>query len=77
MSKEHVPSVNPSPDIMDVVTGLVAGSGAVEDFIGGYRIRVLNGRAFPWHEVLKTLVAHEFKVSVTEEHGNLLVEAQP
>jgi len=55
---------------------LVADTGTVNSIVGGYEVRVLNGKQFPWAVVLDYLVGQGLEVWVTKEDV-LVIKSKP
>ena len=64
-------------DLSVVLEELVWQSGSVQESYGGFRIKVLHTRAFPWPEVFKELLYRGFRVDVTRHKADLFIEARP
>lgn len=78
MANEKTPTViNPTVDVIEVLTWLIGDTGIVTERMGGYRIKIFHTRGFPWDEVFKALLYRDFKVYVTREKADIFIEAQP
>jgi hypothetical protein len=55
---------------------LVADTGTVSSFGGGFEIKVLNGKRFPWGVVLDYLTGLPHEAWVTKEDG-LIIKSKP
>ncbi len=78
MAKEKDPPViNPSVDVAQELSFLIGDTGALQEAMGGYRIKVYHTRAFPWDEVFKVLLYRDFRVFVTRHKADFFIEAQP
>ena len=55
---------------------LVADTGTVNSFVGGYEIKVLNGKRFPWGVVLDYLAGQKHEVWITKEDV-LVIKSKP
>lgn len=75
--KQPPPVLNPTVDLADELAFLIADTGAVQNLMSGYRIKVFHTRAFPWDDVLKQLLYRDFKVYITRHKADLFIEAQP
>jgi len=73
--KKPPPLIFADVDVQDVLIFLVGETGEVIHSMGGFKIRIFHTRAFPWDDVLKTLVYHDFKVFVTRHKADLIIEA--
>lgn len=71
------PLMSAKIDVSTVLAELVRHSGAVQEAYGGFRIKVLHSRAFPWPEVFKELLFRNFRVDVTRHKADLFIEARP
>jgi hypothetical protein len=75
--KDKSPFLNPGVDVVEALRYMMGDTGDLQEQMGGFRIRIHHVRAFPWGEVCKTLVFHDFKVYVTRYKADLLIEAIP
>lgn len=72
---------NPSPDASHAVdlgeslAYLMGDTGAVQESLGGFKIKVYHSGAFPWGEVVKALLYRDFRVSVTRRKADIFIEA--
>lgn len=73
--KKPAPLIFADVDVIDVLKFLIGDTGDVAESMGGFRIRIFHTRAFPWDEVMKTLVYHDFRVFVTRHKADLIIEA--
>ena len=64
-------------DASEELNWLIGDTGAVQDWMGGYKIKVFHTRGFPWDDVFKSLLYRNFKVYVTRHKADLFIEAQP
>lgn len=64
-------------DASEELNWLIGDTGALQDWMGGYKIKVFHTRAFPWDDVFKSLLYRNFKVYVTRHKADLFIEAQP
>ena len=64
-------------DLSEELKWLMADTGELHDWMGGYRIKVFHSRAFPWDDVFKALLYRNFKVAVTRHKADLFIEATP
>ena len=64
-------------DLSLVLSELVWQSGTVQESYGGFRIKVLHSRAFPWAEVFKELLYRGFRIDVTRNKADFFIEARP
>ena len=69
------PVINPGVDIADLLRHLIGDTGALQEAMGGFRIKVYHSRMFPWDDVFKALLYRDFKVYVTRHKADLFVEA--
>lgn len=69
--------INPGVDVADELAFLIGETASLENYMGGYRIRIHHARAFPWDDVFKTLLFRNFKVYVTNAKADLIIEAAP
>ena len=78
MAEKNSPPVeNPAVDVAEMLRYMMGDTGDLQESMGGFRIRIFHIRAFPWGEVCKTLVFHDFKVYVTRHKAELFIEASP
>jgi hypothetical protein len=76
MDQKKIPPVtNPAVDIGETLRFLIIDTGAVQESLGGFRIKVYHARAFPWDDVLKALLYRDFRVYVTLHKAELYIEA--
>jgi hypothetical protein len=71
------PVINPAIDVGDELRFLIGETGAVQDSLGAFRIKVFHTRMFPWDEVFKTLLYRDFQVFVTRDKAEIYIEAKP
>jgi hypothetical protein len=64
-------------DLSEELKWLMADTGELQDWMGGYRIKIFHSRAFPWDDVFKALLYRNFKVQVTRQKADLFIEATP
>jgi hypothetical protein len=78
MAEKKIPPVtNPGVDVGEHLSFVIGETGALQDSMGGYRIKIYHAGAFPFDEVFKTLLYRDFKVYVTRHKADLFIEAQP
>jgi len=58
------------------VKALVADTGQVGSFVGGFEIKVLDGKRFPWGVVLDYLTRLPHEVWIVKEEG-LVIKSKP
>jgi hypothetical protein len=75
--KQSSPFLNPGVDVAESLRYLMGDTGDLQEYMGGFRIKVYHIRAFPWGEVFKMLVYRDFKVYVTRHKADLFIEAAP
>jgi hypothetical protein len=71
------PVINPALDVGEILAELIGDTGALQEFMGGYRLKVYHLQSFPWDEVFKTLLFRDFKVYVTRHKADIFIEATP
>ena len=71
------PVINPTVDVGDELKYLIGETGAVQDSMGAFRIKIYHTRMFPWDEVFKTLLYRDFQVFVTRHKADIYIEAKP
>ena len=76
-SKPLPPVATAHLDLSVVLDELVWQTGSVHESYGGFRIKVLHSRAFPWAEVFKELLYRGFRVDVQRHKADLFIEARP
>ncbi len=59
------------------LTRIVGDMGVVEETNGAFRVKVAHSRAFPWDDVFKQLLYRDFKVEVTKQKADLIIESRP
>jgi len=78
MADLNIPPVeNPAGDVGEQLRHLIADTGDVQEAMGGYKIKIMHSRAFPWDDVFKALLYRDFKVYVTRHKADLFIEANP
>jgi hypothetical protein len=77
MAEKIPPVINPTVDVGEHLAFVVGDTGALQEAMGGYRIKVFHTGAFPWDEVFKILLYRDFRVYVTRHKADLFIEAQP
>ena len=72
---------NPSPDasvtedLGQSLAYLMGDTGALQESLGGFKIKIYHTRAFPWGEVVKALLYRDFRVSLTRHKADIFIEA--
>lgn len=76
------PSNNPSsqqdPQSMDLAEKIVyvmGDTGSLQEQLGGFKLRVIHERSFPWADVFKIFLVRGFAVDVTMSKTGLFIEA--
>jgi len=69
------PDANPTVDLGESLAFLMGDTGAVQESMGGFKIKIFHLRAFPWGEVVKALVYRDFRVYVTRNKADIFIEA--
>ena len=77
MAEKVPPVINPSVDVGEHLSFVMGETGALQEAMGGYRIKVYHAGAFPWDEVFKILLYRDFRVYVTRHKADMFIEAQP
>jgi hypothetical protein len=67
--------MNPDGDVAEALRFMMGDTGELGESMGGFRIKVFHGRAFPWDQVFKTLLYRDFKVYVTRHKADVIIEA--
>ncbi|HET6248143.1 MAG TPA: hypothetical protein VFE47_10640 [Tepidisphaeraceae bacterium] len=67
--------INPTVDVGESLRYLVGDTGAVQELMGGFRIKIYHTRAFPWDDVFKTLLFRDFRVYVSRHKADFFIEA--
>ena len=75
--KNQSPFLNPGVDVVESLRYMMGDTGELQESMGGFRIKVFHVRAFPWGDVCKTLLYHDFKVYVTRHKADIFIEAAP
>ncbi len=68
--------IDPNIDVGQELARLVGQAGSIENVMGGFRIKVLSTRGFPWEDVVRLLLYRDFKVDVRLQKPDLLIEAR-
>lgn len=68
---------DPTRDVSEELKWLMADTGDLHPFMGGYKIKIFHTRGFPWDDVMKALLYRNFKVYVTRHKADLFIEATP
>jgi len=55
---------------------IVADTGEVNPVVAGFKIRVTDGKRFPWAVVFDYLASHQYEVWVTKEDV-LVIKSEP
>lgn len=74
-TRKPPPVINPSMDVGEQLRFLMGTTGLLQEYMGGFRIKIYHTKAFPWEEVLKTLVYRDFKIYVTRHKADIFIEA--
>ncbi len=67
--------VPPPLDLAERLVYLIGDRGVMKEQMGGFKIKVVHPRGFPWPEVFKILVFRGFRVYVTLHKTDLYIEA--
>ncbi len=73
--KKLSPIADPGIDIGQRLRILMGDTGGVHESLGGFQIEVYHTRGFPWADVFKTLLDHQFRVYVTRRKADVRIEA--
>jgi hypothetical protein len=71
------PVTNPSADVGQTLAWYIGDTGVLSESMGGYRIRVMHSRGFPYDEIFKTVLYRGFKVYVTNHKADIIIEIKP
>ena len=78
MEKDNAHSdADPTLDVAERLERLMGDTGDVREQLGGFRIRVYHAGAFPWADVFRTLLYRDFRIYVTRNKADLVIEAAP
>src|SRR6266576_4421342 len=66
---------NPTVDLGESLAYLIGDTGAVQESLGGFKIKIFHSRAFPWGDVLKALLYRNFRVACTRNKADIFIEA--
>ena len=69
------PDANLAVDLGESLAYLIGDTGAVQESLGGFKIKIFHSRAFPWGEVVKALLYRDFRVYVTRHKADIFIEA--
>lgn len=73
--KKIAPVTDASVDIGEILNYLVGHTGAVQQQMGGFKIKIFHSRAFPWDDVFKALLYRDFRVYVSRHKADIFIEA--
>jgi hypothetical protein len=62
-------------DLAERIVYVMGDTGSLQEHMGGFRLRVIHERSFPWADVIKVFLVRGFKVHVTMSKAGLFVEA--
>ena len=66
---------NLTVDLGESLAFLIGDTGAVQESLGGFKIKIYHSRAFPWGDVVKALLYRDFRVSLTRHKADIFIEA--
>ena len=69
------PDANLAVDLGESLAYLIGDTGALQESLGGFKIKIFHSRAFPWGEVVKALLYRNFRVSLTRHKADIFIEA--
>jgi hypothetical protein len=69
------PVTNPNVDVAELLRFMMGDTGDLQEFMGGFRIRIYHAKAFPWDQVLRALLFRDFRVSVARHKADIFIEA--
>ena len=69
------PDANLAVDLGESLAYLIGDTGALQESLGGFKIKIFHSRAFPWGEVVKALLYRDFRVYVTRHKADIYIEA--
>ena len=69
------PDAGHTVDLGESLAYLIGDTGAVQESMGGFKIKIFHSRAFPWGEVVKALLYRNFRVSLTRSKADIFIEA--
>ena len=69
------PDANRTEDLGQSLAYLMGDTGAVQESLGGFKIKIYHSRAFPWGEVVKALLYRNFRVYMTRHKADIFIEA--
>ena len=75
-NKYEPPVMAPGIDLADALQDLMGDTGDLRGSMGGFRIKV-HHRAFPWAEIFKALLYRDFRIAVTRNQADIVIEATP
>jgi hypothetical protein len=74
MSENNIP---PYVDVAEELSRLTGHSATIQNVMGAFRLKIPPTASFPWAEVFRLLLRHDFKVDITREDPDLIIEARP
>ena len=76
-AQPHIPPVtNPNVDVAELLRYTMGDTGDVQEFMGGFRIKIYHAKAFPWDQIVRALLYRDFRVSVIRHKADILIEAR-
>jgi hypothetical protein len=74
---QRIPSSDASvtQDLGEALAYLIGDTGAVQESLGGFKIKIYHSRAFPWGEVVKALLYRNFRVNLARHKADIFIEA--
>jgi len=69
------PDANLAVDLGESLAYLIGDTGALQESLGGFKIKIFHSRAFPWGEVVKALLYRDFRVALTRNKADIFIEA--
>jgi len=64
-------------DPIDQLKGIVKGTGKIDSVYGGFEVKVLKPKSFPWHQVINQLIKIGQKVWVEKREENIYIISEP
>jgi hypothetical protein len=64
-------------DPMEGLKKIVKDTGRIDSVYGGFEVKVLKPKSFPWHQVINQLIEIGQKVWVEKKEGKIYIVSEP
>lgn len=64
-------------DPVEQLRGIVKGTGEIASVYGGFEVKVLKPKSFPWHQAINQLIKIGQKVWVEKREENIYIISEP